>query len=359
MMRYFWAMAFWMWSAALAAQPIDGYALVDNNLYRLPRLQIGILPAAVRYDLGLNLTPEINLRYRSDRSGEIQLRASSSLPFLHPDQAQPFGPLVRCATCAESDFNPFLEIDADYTYYVKKQSKTSSYRYRTSKILSKDEDGSMKWPSYENQAGAKARLWGIRVGAQYSQRDLFILNRNRTLGYTGLDAQVIYAGGSLTQLGRMFRKVEDGSIRGKGFQKMVYADVMYAWSQTASFIPANRLGSNGEILPAIPRYTPYGFRLGYLSNSYGFKSLLSFTLRTEVGFTPSVEDPINGLFGSIKLGIGIGGVKTPVQYVGKRQQKINEQAPRIEGNGKYRNRTPLGRKIYKRKPLKKIPHRFS
>lgn len=340
------------------ANALGGYANVDNNVNKVPKVYLGITPLGVEFGQGISLRPGAHLKIRGDRFGEIQLSGTYTPDFLVKVPVKPFGPSFRC-NCADNNFNAYSELDFSYTYYVTSPTKDKNYRILLKKPgISFSEKPNFRKPLSEQIPGQINRFIGIRLGAAYQKGSLFLLSNRRTIAYSGYEQLVAYVGVSRTSVGRMYRNFSDYGIKGKNIHSQFYLDAFYSPDQKFTATPVIILDSQGrprkENSPAIP----YGFRVGATAYNYGFRSKFALYTNIEAGIRPTFDDVMNGLYVNLKVGIGLGMGKTPVYYVSNQQNRINSRAPKVQGNGKYKERSTIGRSFYKRRPLKKIRHRY-
>ncbi len=338
--------------------PTDGYANVDNNLNKVPRLFIGITPLGAEYREGLSIRPGAHIKYRNDKFGELQLTGTFTPSFLVKIPDKPFGPTYRC-DCADNNMTGYTEGDLSYTYYFKSKSPFVKYNVTLKSPGPTFEKPFIQGGASEKLPGVINKFYGIRLGGMYQKGDFYELSDKRLLAYSGFEQQLVYLGLSKTTIGRMFRNVDNYGIKGKNIHTQLYADVFYALDQKFRVEKIALYDSNNKLKTEDPLAVPYGFRVGATTYKYGFHSNVGFYGGIEAGIRPTYNNMANGVYVSLKLGIGIGLKKTTVFYISNSQNRIlNADQPNLEGNGKYKERGFFGRSIHKRKPLKMIRHRY-
>ena len=339
------------------ANSLGGYANVDNNLNKVPRVFIG-LNGLVDHFQGIGFKLGGQFKYRNEKFGELQLNASFTPSFLITVPNKPFGPTYRC-NCSDNAMNPYTEIDGSYTYYFIRNEKTADYH-----ILLKTAPKISAWPpsfsigETENLPGKRNIYWGIRGGAAWQNGNLYLLSQQRMLAYDAFDQLATYVGISRTSVGRMFKNFDGHGIRGKNIYHQYYLDGFYAASQNFSVTPVAIYDSQGKLLKEDIKAIPYGARIGATHYHFGYRSNWAWYVGIEAGIRPTFDNMANGAYAGLKLGIGLGMAKTPVYYITSHQSKLYNRKPNVYGNGKYRARKGIDKKTHKRHPLKLIKHRY-
>ncbi len=344
--------------AQAPANSLGGYANVDNNPNKIPRIFLGVSPL-IDYGQGLGLRAATHLKIRGDRWGELQFNGTFTPDFLVTVPKKPFGPTYKC-NCTDNNFNPYTELEGSYTYYFNKKEVTKNYRVilKTKPTATLFPKPSISLGEHEDLPGKKNYLLGVRLGAAYQNSTTYLLSEKRMLAYTGLDQIVAFAGISRTSLGRMYKKFDEYGTRGKNVYHQFYLDGFYATGQNFTLTPVAIYNTKGELQTEEAKGIPYGARIGFTNYHFGFRSTWAWYSGIELGVRPTFDNMTNGVYASFKLGIGIGTGKTPVAYVSNRDSKLYSREPNINGNGKYRNRKGIDRKVHKYKPLKLIKHRY-
>ncbi len=339
------------------ANALGGYANVDNNLNKVPRIFFG-LSLGGEYREALSLRTGAHLKIRGDRFGEFQVSGTYTPDFLITVPAKPFGNNNAC-NCADNAFTDYKDLDASYTFYIKRIDAEKNYKVRIKNPgLSFSEKFALNKGESEKIPGQVSRFYGVRLGAAYQQGSFYTLSTKRTIAFSGFEQRVAYLGISRTSIGRMFRNFEGVGIRGKNIHTQFYADAFYAIDQNFTSTPVLLYDSQGRLRTEGNQAIPYGFRVGVSSYNYGFRSKFAIYSTLEAGVRPTFVDAFNGLYVNLKIGVGIGAGKTPVYYITSRQNKVYGRTPNLEGNGKYRERKSIGKTLHKRKPLKMIRHRY-
>ncbi|MES2628701.1 MAG: hypothetical protein V4616_06995 [Bacteroidota bacterium] len=345
--------------ATLSAQnPNPGYANVDNNLNKIPKVFVGITPLAAEYRQGISFRPGIHLNIRGERFGELQLNGTYTPDALVDVPKQPFGPTYRC-NCAENNMTAFTGADLSYTYYLFKREPVKNYRMKLQAPKLSAEAPYYSKGITEKLQGKVQHLYGLRLGAAYQKGSFYLLNSKRTLAYSGFEQQLAFVGFSRTNIGRMYRNYDDYGITGKNIHSQLYADVFYAFNQDFDVEAIALYDSQGRLRKNDPVAVPYGFRVGATAYNYGFRSRAAIYTNIEAGIRPTFEDLANGLYIGVKIGVGFGFGKTRVYYISNGQNTSpNGKAANIEGNGKYRDRGFIGRIFKPYRPLKMVRHRY-
>lgn len=345
---------FFLFSLGLQAQTGYSVGKDDNNLLKVPKFFFGISPLSVEYGPGISPRPSAHLKYRSDYFGEIQLTATYTPEQLVETPASPFGSKLR-TNAASNNFTLYQGGEGSYTFYFLKQDVKRNYRVRLAWPSINFEEGvNFSSGEVERITGRLKKFYGFRVGGSYQKGSVYLLNTERTLGYTGFEQTVAFAGLSYTRIGRMYRNFDSEGIKGKNIHLQVYADAFYAVDQRFSTLKTELYKT------AVDEAVPYGFRVGISSYKFGFKSRFAIYTNLEGGIRPTFDNLMNGMYVGVKVGIGFGAGKAAVFYISNGKGGSTEGAKEnLDGRGKYQRRTPLGIMLHGGSKYKRVKHRFS
>ncbi len=338
---------------------LGGYANVDNNINKIPRAFFGISPLAADFGPGVSLRPSGHLRLRGDKFGEFQLNGTFTPNLIVVVPKEPFGSRLRCNTCADNNFTAYSDIEASYGYNIINRTDNKLYAIKLKSATYSFSD-STKFTAAEKEIlpGQIQRLWGVRVGAAYQNGSVYLLNQKRTIAYHGYEQTLVSVGVTRTSIGRMYKNFDDYGVKGRNIHNQYYADLFYALDQRFISQQVDLIDNSGRPIVASTKAVPYGMRVGFLTYFFGYQSKFALYSKIEMGIRPTFEEPFNGAYASIKIGAGIGWGKTPIAFVSKHQSKLNNVAPSIEGNGKYKRRGPIGLLLHPRNPYRMIKHRY-